>query len=203
MGNGQRSVGLVLHPSKTRWLNLANAPYRTGRRAGAANPRLSTSWASPISVRSGGKAAFNWAAIRGVTGSRRSCWNSPRTSGRPPFWHQDTAEQRRWLGSVVRGYFVYRAVPNNYRALLASRHHVVELRLRALRRRSQKDRTSWTDMDRHGPTGGSLAAQAPDIPSLAFATLSRQTPKVGAVCGNSIHTPLCEGAPGNGRPYRD
>ena len=63
-------------------------------------------------------------------------------------WHQDVAEQGRWLGSIVRGFFAYRAVPTNYRALSAFRHHVVELWRRALRRRSQKDRTSWTDMDR-------------------------------------------------------
>jgi group II intron reverse transcriptase/maturase len=63
-------------------------------------------------------------------------------------WHQDVAEQGRWLGSVVRGFLAYHAVPTNYRALSAFRHHVVELWRRALRRRSQKDRTSWTDMDR-------------------------------------------------------
>jgi RNA-directed DNA polymerase len=63
-------------------------------------------------------------------------------------WHQDVAGQGRWLGSVVRGFFAYHAIPTNFRALSAFRHHVVELWRRALRRRSQKDRTSWTDMDR-------------------------------------------------------
>ena len=63
-------------------------------------------------------------------------------------WHRDVAEQGRWLGAVVRGFFAYHAVPTNSRALSAFRHHVVELWRRALRRRSQKDRTSWTDMDR-------------------------------------------------------
>jgi hypothetical protein len=63
-------------------------------------------------------------------------------------WHQDIAEQGRWLGSVVRGYFAYHAVPTNVHALSAFRHHVVDLWRRALRRRSQKDRTSWAKMDR-------------------------------------------------------
>ena len=63
-------------------------------------------------------------------------------------WHQDVAEQGRWLGSVVRGFFAYHAVPTNFRALSAFRHHVIGLWRRALLRRSQKDRTSWTDMDR-------------------------------------------------------
>ena len=63
-------------------------------------------------------------------------------------WHQDVAIQGTWLGSVVRGFFAYHAVPSNIRALSAFRHHVVDLWRRALRRRSQRDRTKWTDMDR-------------------------------------------------------
>lgn len=63
-------------------------------------------------------------------------------------WHQDIAEQGRWLGTVVRGYFAYHAVPTNVHALSAFRYHVVNLWGRALRRRSQKDRTTWQDMGR-------------------------------------------------------
>lgn len=63
-------------------------------------------------------------------------------------WHQDVAEQGRWLAGVMRGYFAYHAVPTNARALQAFRHHVIHLWRRALRRRSQRDRTTWGDMDR-------------------------------------------------------
>jgi group II intron reverse transcriptase/maturase len=63
-------------------------------------------------------------------------------------WHQDVAEQGAWLGAVVRGFFAYHAVPTNSRALAAFRHHVIDLWRRALRRRSQKDRTTWNDMDK-------------------------------------------------------
>src|SRR5664280_495282 len=49
------------------------------------------------------------------------------------------------------------------------------------------------EVDNHGTAGGALAAQTPDIPSLAVSALSRQTPKVGAVCGNSARTVLCGG----------
>ena len=61
-------------------------------------------------------------------------------------WHQNVVEQGRWLGTVVRGFFAYHAVPTNYRALSAFRHHVTELWRRSRRRRSQKDRTTWHDM---------------------------------------------------------
>lgn len=57
--------------------------------------------------------------------------------------HEPTDAQGRWLGQVVAGWFNYHAVPANFRALAAFRYHVIRLWLRTLRRRSQKDRTSW------------------------------------------------------------
>jgi hypothetical protein len=49
---------------------------------------------------------------------------------------------------VARGYFAYHVAPTNMRAFKAFRHHIVDLWRRALRRRSQRDRTTWADMDR-------------------------------------------------------
>jgi RNA-directed DNA polymerase len=66
----------------------------------------------------------------------------------PHRWHQDVAEQGQWLAGVMRGYFAYHAVPTNNRSLQAFRHHVIDLWRRALRRRSQRDRSTWADMDR-------------------------------------------------------
>ena len=57
--------------------------------------------------------------------------------------HQPIPAQGKWLGRVVRGYFNYFAVPTNGRALDVFRHHVTNLWRRTLRRRSQKDRTTW------------------------------------------------------------
>jgi RNA-directed DNA polymerase len=62
--------------------------------------------------------------------------------------HLPIAEQGRWLGQVVRGYFNYHAVPTNTESLAAFRHHVTVLWRRTLRRRSQKDRTTWERMTR-------------------------------------------------------
>ena len=63
-------------------------------------------------------------------------------------WHEPIPVQGKWLGQVVRGYFAYHAVPTNSRALGAFRYHVVNLWRRALRRRSQKDRTTWVRVER-------------------------------------------------------
>jgi RNA-directed DNA polymerase len=60
--------------------------------------------------------------------------------------HRTIAEQGRWLGQVVAGYFRYFAVPTNPRALSAFRYHTLDLWRRTLKRRSQQDRTKWDRM---------------------------------------------------------
>jgi RNA-directed DNA polymerase len=60
--------------------------------------------------------------------------------------HASIAEQGRWLGSVMRGYFAYHAVPTNLMAISAFRHHVIVRWLRVLRRRSQRHRMTWARM---------------------------------------------------------
>ncbi|MGH9493941.1 MAG: group II intron reverse transcriptase/maturase [Candidatus Sulfotelmatobacter sp.] len=60
--------------------------------------------------------------------------------------HQSIPDQGKWLGQVVGGFFAYHAVPTNSAALIAFRHQVTDLWRRSLRRRSQKDRTTWERM---------------------------------------------------------
>jgi group II intron reverse transcriptase/maturase len=114
-------------------------------------------------------------------------------------WHQDVAEQGRWRGGGAGLPRLPRRAhqragplgvpPPCYRSLAT--------------RPAPAQPEGQDDMDRHGQTGQSLAAQAPDIPPLARSALPRQTPKVGAVCGNAARTVLCGGARSNARPYRD
>ena len=60
--------------------------------------------------------------------------------------HKPIPEQGAWLGQVMTGYFAYHAVPTNGRTLKAFHHYVTDLWRRTLKRRSQKDRTTWADM---------------------------------------------------------
>lgn len=62
--------------------------------------------------------------------------------------HRPVGEQGQWLGQVVRGNFAYHAVPTNSRSLSASRYPVTELWRRTLRRRGQRDRSTWQRMGR-------------------------------------------------------
>jgi RNA-directed DNA polymerase len=60
--------------------------------------------------------------------------------------HRPIPEQGAWLRQVVAGFFAYHAVPTNSRALRAFREGVEFLWLRSLRRRGQRDRTTWERM---------------------------------------------------------
>ncbi len=60
--------------------------------------------------------------------------------------HQTIPEQGKWLRQVVGSFFAYHAVPTNSHSLVAFLHHVTDLWRRSLRRRSQKDRTTWGRM---------------------------------------------------------
>ena len=61
--------------------------------------------------------------------------------------HKPIPEQGRWLGRVVAGFFAYHAVPTNSDALVAFRRQVIDLWRRTLKRRSQRNRTTWTRID--------------------------------------------------------
>jgi len=83
--------------------------------------------------------------------------------------HWPISRQGKWLGQLVKGHFVYFAVPTNIEALTAFRYRVVDLWRRSLRRRSQKDRATW---DRIGEIANEYLPK-PSIlhpwPSLRFA----------------------------------
>ena len=63
-------------------------------------------------------------------------------------WHEDKHNTARWLGRVISGWLNYYAVPGSFRFLSAFVYQAKRLLLRGLRRRSQKDRTSWAEVDR-------------------------------------------------------
>lgn len=62
--------------------------------------------------------------------------------------HQTIAEQGKWLGAVMRGYFAYHAVPTNIRSLAIFQKEIRRSWLFALRRRSQRGRPTWEYMQK-------------------------------------------------------
>ncbi len=167
------------------------------RSAGKANRRPSTSWASLTSARERNGAASGCRGTRGATACRGNCWKSPRTSG--------GAGTRTWPNRDG-GWEVWCAAssPTTPCRQRASPVGIPPPCHGALATRPAPAQPAGShDMARYGQTGGSLAAQAPHIPPLAAAAFSRQTPKVGAVCGNAGRTGSVRGARSNARPYRD
>jgi RNA-directed DNA polymerase len=57
--------------------------------------------------------------------------------------HQPIPRQGEWLRGVLSGWFNYHAVPTNARSLQTFRDCVIRLWLRSLRRRGQRDKTTW------------------------------------------------------------
>jgi RNA-directed DNA polymerase len=62
--------------------------------------------------------------------------------------HDPVPEQGRWLGSVVRGYFAYFAVPTNSQVMARFRSEVIRHWRRHLCQRSQRHRLNWRRMTR-------------------------------------------------------
>ena len=62
--------------------------------------------------------------------------------------HTPIDEQGRWLGTMMKGYFAYFAVPTNTYLLSAFRYHTSIIWFRSLRRRSQRHRLTWERMIR-------------------------------------------------------
>lgn len=62
--------------------------------------------------------------------------------------HEPVSEQGKWLGAVVRGYLQYHAVPLNFQRMRRFREETIRHWRRALTRRSQKGRVTWTKINR-------------------------------------------------------
>jgi RNA-directed DNA polymerase len=132
---------LALHPDKTRLIEFGRYAAQRRTRRGLGKPET-----------------FNFLGFTHIAGrSRQGAFQLKRQTRRDRMraklralkeelkrrMHEPIPLQGKWLGQVVRGYFAYHAVPTNGRRLKAFRDHVKDLWRRALRRRSQRDRSTW------------------------------------------------------------
>ena len=141
-----QKFSLSLHPDKTRLIEFGRFAADRRKRRGLGKPET-----------------FNFLGFTFICGKSRSGnFALQRKSRRDRMraklqeikkelrrrMHQPIPVQGKWLRQVVNGVFNYYAVPTNSRSLSAFRHHVTELWLRTLRRRSQKDGFLWDRMTR-------------------------------------------------------
>lgn len=138
--------GLGLHPEKTRLLEFGRYAAENRKRNGRGKPE-----------------SFDFLGFTHVCGkNRKGRFEVLRRTSRKRVrrklgeikielrrrLHKPVPEVGKWLGSVLRGHFNYYGVPLNFAALSTFRYLVSWLWLRALRRRSQKTRTTWERMRR-------------------------------------------------------
>lgn len=137
-----QKFGLELHPEKTRLIEFGR--YAEGNRERRGEGKPETFDFLGFTHMCGKTRKSNWFTVRRQTAKKRlrNKLQEVKQELRRR-WHQRVVETGEWLQSVVRGYFNYFAVPGNFAALQTFRREVARMWVAALRRRSQRDRSSW------------------------------------------------------------
>src|SRR6266508_3512457 len=139
-----QKFALTLHPEKTRLIEFGRFAAERRQRRGLEKPETFNFLGFTFIC---GKTRQGKFQIKRKT--RRDRMRAKLRMIKEELWrsmHQPIPDQGEWLWYVVNGYFNYHAVPTNARALAVFRHHVIDLWRRTLRRRSQKDRITWSRM---------------------------------------------------------
>lgn len=138
------AFGLTLHPQKTRLIEFGRHAAKNRKSRGLGKPET-----------------FNFLGFTHICGrSRRGDFQLKRKSRSDRVraklaevkealhrrMHETIDQQGAWLGTVLRGFYAYHAVPTNSVALWDFRYNITDLWRRALRRRSQKDAVTWKRM---------------------------------------------------------
>ncbi len=137
-----REFGLTVHPEKTRLISPVSSLPKTVPSGEKANQKRSTSSGSRTSA--GKYCNGRFMLIRKTRRDRMTATLKAIKDGLRRRWHYSIPEQGKWLRRVVQGYLNYHSVPGNFPTMQKFRTHVTNLWRRALRRRSQKDDTTWT-----------------------------------------------------------
>ncbi len=135
------AFSLSLHPDKTRLIAFGRFAARDRQRRGLGKPDTFTFLGFTFICGKSRQGRFQ--VRRKSRGDRMKATLKAVKDGLRRRMHQPIPLQGRWLKQVVTGYFNYHAVPTNSGALAAFRAHIVDLWRRTLRRRSQKDASTW------------------------------------------------------------
>jgi RNA-directed DNA polymerase len=136
-----QEFSLTLHPEKTRLLEFGRHAATDRKRRGLGKPETFTFLGFTLIC--GKSRRGNFLIHRKSRRDRMTAKLKEVKDELHRRMHSPIPEQGRWLRQVVTGYFAYHAVPTNFRSLLLFRAHISNLWFRSLRRRSQKDSTTW------------------------------------------------------------
>jgi len=133
--------GLDLHPDKTRFIEFGRFAKANRKRRGLGKPETFDFMGMTHYCAMTRRGKFRVGRKPAAKRVRRTLARIEEELRKR--WHQDELEVLKWLGRVLNGWLNCYAVPGSSRALSAFVFQVKRLLLRALRRRSQKDRTDW------------------------------------------------------------
>jgi RNA-directed DNA polymerase len=136
-----QQFGLELHPEKTRLIEFGRFAAEGRRRRGQRKPETFTMLGFTHACGKTQRGKF--LLIRRTSGKRMREKLHELRAEIMRRRHQPIKEQGRWLGSVVRGYFAYHAVPTNSDGITTYYRQVSRYWYHALRRRSQKHKMTW------------------------------------------------------------
>jgi len=138
--------GLDLHPDKTRFIEFGRFAKANRKRRGLGKPETFDFMGMTHYCAMTRRGKFRVGRKPAAKRVRRTLARIEEELRKR--WHQDELEVLKWLGRVLNGWLNCYAVPGSSRALSAFVFQVKRLLLRALRRRSQKDRTDWPTLGR-------------------------------------------------------
>lgn len=138
--------GLELHGEKTRLLEFGRHAAKERKQRGEGKPETFTFLGFTFICGKTRRGTFQ--LQRKTRGDRMMAKLKEIKEELSKRMHETIPEQGKWLKAVVAGYFRYHAVPTNWRAVGAFRHHITDLWRRTLKRRSQKDGTTWRRITR-------------------------------------------------------
>jgi len=136
--------GLELHPDKTRLFEFGRFAGTNRERRGEGKPQ--TFDFLGFTHACGRTRAGKFKVLRQTARKRMRAKLKEVAATLRKRLHRPLPEIGAWLGSVVRGHVRYFGVPDNGPAIAAFRHGVGWHWGRAIRRRSQADRTTWERM---------------------------------------------------------
>jgi hypothetical protein len=138
--------GLELHPDKTRLIEFGRHAARRRAAQGLGKPETFDFLGFTHQC---AKSRKGWFWLRRVTISKRVRAKLREVNEElKRRRHEPVPAQGRWLRSVVQGHLAYYAVPGNTDAVAAFRTQATRHWFKALRRRSQRTRMTWTRMNR-------------------------------------------------------
>ena len=134
---------LTLHPQKTRLIEFGRYAAHNREQRGLGKPETFDFLGFTLICGKSRRGVFQLKLKRKTRRDRSRAKLQEIKEALRQRRHHPIPQQGRWLQQVVRGFFAYHAVPTNMPALVVFRRRVTELWWRTLKRRSQRDKTTW------------------------------------------------------------